>query len=427
MKLLFVSNLYPPNAVGGYERLCHEVASAMVDRGHEVSVLTSTFGAKEQDFPGQRVHRALRLLAGESNIYEPFLGDGPAREVVNARNLEVTRRAIVASDPDVIFAWNLHFLDRSVLSELLRSGRRVVAMLTDNWLLAQQDGEFIGRFFREHVFGDRAFPPPHLRGWRRTLRRLTSGDPPPVRLGCDAIFGARFMRDIYEAGGMAFRDARVVHNGVRMAAQPPERLQDRSRLVHDAELRLLFAGRVVDVKGLHTAIEALALLPPDGKHPRATLTVVGDRQDAGYETRIRELVSRLGCADRVTFLDPIAESELFDLFQRHDIYVFPSLYEPFSLTLIHALAAGIPTVASRVGGNGEIARHGRTGLLFTKGDSAELARAIARLRDNPGLRCRLSEASFRVARGFTFERMVDEMERYLCVRGLESARRAVAT
>ena len=78
MRVLFVSNLYPPNVVGGYERLCFEVASAFVERGHEVHVLASGHGGGTAEYPGQTIRRTLRLLAGES-IYAPFPGGAAAR------------------------------------------------------------------------------------------------------------------------------------------------------------------------------------------------------------------------------------------------------------------------------------------------------------------------------------------------------------
>jgi glycosyltransferase involved in cell wall biosynthesis len=413
MRILFVSNLYPPNVVGGYERLCHEVASAMVERGHEVTVLTSSYGGRSCDYPGQTIFRSLELLADSASIYQPFAGDAATREAVNGRNVAAVRRVVEASAPDVIFAWNLFFLDRSVLTELTGTGRRVVVMLTDNWLLAALDAPLVSQFFQDHVFGGLTFPPAHLRGWRRLLGRWSRPSTPRFSLPCDAVFGARFMRDFYEAGGVAFRGSRVIHNGVRLQDFPTVRFADRSRTQDERELRLLFAGRVVDLKGVHTAIEALAHLPVESGRPRATLTIVGDRQDRAYDARLQELIGRLGCSDRVTFLPPVSEGELFDLFQGFDAYLFPSLYEPFSLTLIHALAAGIPTVAAMAGGNGEIVSHGRSGLLFRKGDPLDLARAVTRLRDRPRLRQRLSLGARRVARHFTFDRMADGMERYL--------------
>jgi glycosyltransferase involved in cell wall biosynthesis len=101
------------------------------------------------------------------------------------------------------------------------------------------------------------------------------------------------------------------------------------------------------------------------------------------------------------------------LFNEYDIYLFPSLYEPFSLTLIHALALGIPTIASNTGGNPEIVTNEESGLLFAKGDAADLARAITALALDGARRARLAAGGQRAASAFTFERMVGEMAAFL--------------
>lgn len=415
MKVLFLSNLYPPNVVGGYERLCHDVASAFVGFGHQVSVLTSTYGGGRQNYPGQTVHRTLRLLANDTNIYAPFPGTDADRATINQGNVEALHRVIAEERPDVVFAWNLFFFDRSLLDALGRTGVRVVFMLTDNWLIAALDGAFMGRFFRDYVFGDRDFPetvrPAGLRGLLARWRRPT---PARFPMPHEAVFGANFMRTLYTEAGVTFDRSVVIHNGVRLTEHSPEHYADRSRLADAQEARLLFAGRLVDLKGVHTAIEALTLLPRDGlPTPKVRLTIIGDGQDTAYAERLQELIERTGTRDRITFLPPVSEDALFDEFQQHDVYLFPSLYEPFSLTLIHALAAGIPTVASRVGGNGEIVAHGGTGLLFRKGDAADLATNIATLLRDPTLRSRVSAEARRVARSFTFERMARGMEDHL--------------
>jgi hypothetical protein len=158
MRVLFVSNLYPPNVVGGYERLCFEVASAFAVRGHGVHVLTSGHGGGTAEYPGQTIRRTLRLLAGEA-IYDPFPGDAAARGAVNRANLEALRDALAEARPDAVFAWNLFFLDRSFLAALGGCGLPVYVMLTDNWLLSMERPEYLARFFQEHVFGRAPFPP----------------------------------------------------------------------------------------------------------------------------------------------------------------------------------------------------------------------------------------------------------------------------
>ena len=78
MRILVVSNLYPPNIVGGYERLCFNVASELARRGHDIPVLTSGYGGEVADYPRQRVQRRLQLLVGNS-IYEPYPGGDAER------------------------------------------------------------------------------------------------------------------------------------------------------------------------------------------------------------------------------------------------------------------------------------------------------------------------------------------------------------
>ena len=219
------------------------------------------------------------------------------------------------------------------------------------------------------------------------------------------------MREFYRAGGLNFRQEHIVHNGVRMRPQPTFVFRDRSRLVRANELRLLFAGRITEIKGTHTALEALALLRsarPGVGHVR--LTILGDATHTAYLSRLQGLVEKLGLGSDVDFRPPVPEDMLFQLFQNHDIYVFPSLYEPFSLTLLHALAAGIPTVASRVGGNVEVIRERQTGLLFEKSNAADLARGVSLLAADPALRSRVSISARNAVRELTLERMVDRLE-----------------
>lgn len=428
MRILFVSNLYPPNVVGGYERLCFSVASAFAARGHAVSVLTSGHGGGRADFPGQSIRQDLTLLAGAS-IYLPYEGDAASRDAINRGNVAALRRTIDALSPELVFAWNLFFLDRSFLDALGTCGVPVAVMLTDNWLANMIRPELVAGFFRDHVFGSEPFPrpPPPApalppRGIaRRLLDRLrpppapaapapTPAALPPVRFPMIAIYGSRFMRDFYREAGLAFEVDRVVHNGVHQEIASDAVFADRSATVAPGTLRLLFAGRLVDLKGADTAVAALAHLPPDIAGMEVRLTLLGDDQDAAYVASLREAIAASGASARITMAPTVAPDALFDLFQRHDVYLFPSLYEPFSLTLIHALACGIPTIASDAGGNPEIVVDGVSGLVVPKADAAALARAITRLAGDGALRARLAEGGWESARGFTFERMIAGME-----------------
>lgn len=426
MRILFVSNLYPPNVVGGYERLCFEAAAALSARGLTVWVLTSDYGQDVEDYPGQTVRRTLRLLTG-AEVYDPYPGDAADRDRLNRANLAALSAAVAEAQPDVIFAWNLFFLDRSFLAALGGCGRPVALMLTDNWLLSMERPDYLAEYFVKHVFGSEPFPPgtganARVQGLWVRLRSLlfpsTHAVSDPVRTDrvsfhypFAAVFGATFMRDLYQTAGITFDCSSVVHNGVSQlpGARPP---RDRSKPAKAGELRLLFAGRLVDLKGVHDVVAALPLLQGKAKtanwgHLR--LTIVGDDRDAAYAGQLRQAIAASGCADAVCLRPAVPEAELFGLFEDHDIYVFPSLYEPFSLTLIQALASGIPTAATRTGGNTEIVEDGVSGLLFDKNNPNDLVRAVGRLAGDPALRAGLSAGGQRAAARFTSNAMVDGM------------------
>jgi glycogen(starch) synthase len=414
MRVLVLSNLYPPNVIGGYERLCFEVSTELAAQGHEITVLTSRYGGETAEYPGQRIMRQLDLLTGP-DIYTPFGGSQADRDAINTANLVTLRRVLAEARPDVVFAWNLFFLDGSILTALETSGVRTVVMLTDNWLLVMRNPSFWTDFFTHSVLGAKPFdppPPPGLQNRMRSFARRLAGSP----TGLEAVFGAAFVRDLYAAGGIRFNRYRVIHNGVKQGYGPPSNV-DRTKLLQPGTLRLLFAGRLVDLKGAHTVVEAMPLLDLASLGVQTVrLTLLGDTQDAAYLKQLTDAVARSGHADSIVFEPPVLEAALPALFDAHDIYIFPSLYEPFSLTLIHALALGIPTIASRAGGNPEIVLDGQTGLLFEKGDPASLVGAIQRLAGDGVLRARLAEAGRQAAASFTFERMVGQMAAFLAAR-----------
>jgi glycosyltransferase involved in cell wall biosynthesis len=119
--------------------------------------------------------------------------------------------------------------------------------------------------------------------------------------------------------------------------------------------------------------------------------------------------ARVGIADRVTFAG--FRLDIPDILATSTIAVLPSLSEGLSNSLLEAMAAGLPVVATRVGGNPEAVGEGEGGLLVPPGDDRALAEAIATLLVNVTLRERLGHAARRrVDRLFSVNRMLQETE-----------------
>jgi glycosyltransferase involved in cell wall biosynthesis len=170
-------------------------------------------------------------------------------------------------------------------------------------------------------------------------------------------------------------------------------------------------GNLYTVKGHAVLVEAAASL----KDPRLHV-VIGGRGD--QEQPLRELAARLGLGDRLRLLG--FREDVPRLLAAFDAYALPSFSEGQSLSLMEAMAAELPIVASRVGGNPELLEEGRCGLLFEAGRADQLADSIRILRTEPDRMLRLAaDARARACRDYSLENMI---ERYLALYDGLSAR-----
>ena len=199
---------------------------------------------------------------------------------------------------------------------------------------------------------------------------------------------------------------RMVHHGIAdLAARLPAGAREATRrslgLAAD-EPCLLMAARIVPAKGHDTALRALARLTDQPW----TLLMAGDHHgDLGPQTQA--LAQELGLAGRVRFLG--LREDVPALMAASDVLLAPSRREALSLTLLEASACGLPIVATRVGGIGEVVEEGASGFLVAPDDPPALAAAIAPLLADAALRARCgARARQRFEAGFLEDAMFDK-------------------
>jgi glycosyltransferase involved in cell wall biosynthesis len=164
--------------------------------------------------------------------------------------------------------------------------------------------------------------------------------------------------------------------------------------------RLLFVGRVSPEKGVHTLLEAFVEI---AKHsPDATLDLIGgkfslprdflvgisedplvaaldrfyDESKGSYQQYLEDFVRRAGLTQRVRFLGAVPHAQLISAYQNADVLINPSLSESFGITVVEAMASGVPVVVTRVGGMKETVVNGETGFAVEPDEPEKLARAI---------------------------------------------------
>jgi glycogen(starch) synthase len=206
----------------------------------------------------------------------------------------------------------------------------------------------------------------------------------------------------------------VVYNGVDV-----DELQSEVR--HSGSVRaipkpfILGIGRHVEQKGFDVLIKAFSALVLDPAFDW-DLVVAGD--GPVHEALVKQ-ARELALGDRVHFVGRADRQEAVALFQGAAAFALPSRHEPFGIVNLEAMAAGIPVVASEVGGVPEFVIDGSSGLLVPPDDPAALAAAIRRLFDSPALRESLVTKGVEVANEFRWDCIEHE---YRCVYGMARAR-----
>jgi glycosyltransferase involved in cell wall biosynthesis len=367
VRVLSVGSVYPPHLLGGYEVIWQGVTHQLLAEGHASRVLVTDYvnpdvEADAVEDPG--VCRELRSY-WRDHTWPRF----SLRERINLEhhNAAVFDRQLIAFAPDVVAFWPMGGMSLSLITRAQRAGLGAIFFLLDPWP---------------------SYAPRHdlwLATWsgpgRRRLRGLAEH------------FTALPTRLDRAAAGLSLEpdQAVVLTPGIeeRYLTAPAARPRAWS-------WRLLYLGRVVEQKGVITAVEALAQLPPE-----ATLAIVGSG-DADYRSALERRASELGVAARVTFAPPVDRDATVAAYQAADVVLHPVRWgEPWGLVPLEAMAAGRPVVATGQGGSADFLADGVNALLHAPGDAAGLAAAVQRLAGDPDLRARLLAAGHRTAQTHT--------------------------
>ncbi len=405
MKIAFLSNMYPPHVIGGYEALCQEVADGLAERGHHVTVLTSTYGCQREISEGN-IHRLLSLEADLQFYRMRESWSYPRRK---KRNMAHLRRWILSEQPDIFFIWGMWNLSKRLAWEAERIlGPRVVYYIANPWPVEAN---------LHQAFWDAA-----AENFAKDIAKKIARIPACVVLQDEwgkvplkfehAPCCSAAQRDQLLEGGIRLKDAPVIYEGIDLRNYLANAHQ-RAYELRDGFLSLVFVGILAEHKGVHTAIEALNLLPEEIRS-RVRLTIVG-KGHPQYEERLQKLVGQHHLLDIVTFHPSIPRPELPDFLRRYDVLLLPSLWqEPLARIMQEGLASGMVVIGSANGGTAETILHGENGLLFQGGDAQGLANQVRRLLRDPSLRRSLGERGRSTAeRRFDIHRMVREMETYL--------------
>jgi glycogen synthase len=419
MKIAVFSNLWPPVFRGGYEIGAAQVVQELRKRGHEVQVwapheyhLVPRDG-KYQMGSHSPADRAAIVDVGLC-VFGSLLRYLRTRRLAVCTDLIAAiaarrryRQALQTFQPDCLLAFNPCGVLAPVMDDFAAYGRRTGAPLncyvSDHWLAAWPIGHPVGAglikcqrlLTREMQPLVRTLEQPlHWLGW-------APGSTPPV----DRYFYcSEFIRRISRSNAAAATDNEVAYWGVANVSThgvPAKHFQGGEPLT------LVYAGQIIEHKGLQILIEALSYC-----RARHHLVVIGDDRVA-YATWCKQLAERLGVPGQIHFVGKKSPSDTLSLIaQSGQVLVAPSVWEePFSIVILEGMGLGLPVVASNTGGTPEAIVDGENGFLFRGGSARELAAVIDRLEGDRELCHRVGEQARQcVLRDYRIERLVDQLE-----------------
>ncbi len=353
MKILMLSWEFPPKAVGGIAAHVHDLSLALAAIGQEVHVLTT-------GLPG-----------------------APLREKMDG--VTVHRVPMNNPEPPDFLPWvlqlNLNLTERAFTLE--REGIEFQLLHAHDWLVA-----YAGKLLK-HVWRLPLVATIHATEWGRNngLHNLLQRYISDVEwwLGFESwrvICCSRYMfSELRQVFQLPADKLRVIPNGVypekfRLPAGEAEKI--RGKFAAPDEKIIFSIGRLVREKGLDNLLEATAkVLKQDH---RIKLVIAGK---GPHEPALQEKARQLGIYDKVYFSGYLDDTTRNALFHLAAMAVFPSLYEPFGIVALEAMAAGSPVIVNDTGGLGEVVRHGENGLKAFTNSIDSLADNILWLLAHP--------------------------------------------
>ncbi len=372
MRVLLISWEYPPVIEGGLGRHVRKLSEQLVRDGIEVHVLTRGGGRlpAEADQHGVIVHRVRE---------PPFPKDASAFvRWVEAMNAHMYARASALCDR---FDFDLvHSHDWLVAGAAHRAAREI----DRRWLVTVHATEY-GR----HQGWVQNHPQSHIHAAERAM----------VRRADHVITCSRYMR-VHVANVFGVRPSKItaIPNGIDPRDLEPvsEDLPTlRSRYAEPDELLVLLVGRLVYEKGFHLALDALA--PIVRRRGGVRFVVAGTGTAEG---ELKRQAQQLGLAPHGAFLGWIGDDMLHSLYRICDLCIVPSIYEPFGLVALEAMASGCLCVVADTGGLREVVPvEGTVGLRFPSRDATALRGVLERvLTDDASRRQLVAEAREHVLR-----------------------------
>jgi glycogen synthase len=325
----------------------------------------------------------------------------PAHEVRTGVRVHRVPEPDTPRDLDAFLGW-IEAMNEHLLARGLRVGRRarVTVVHGHDWLVAKAAAGLADALGVPYVTTIHATEFGRHQGWvqEHPQRHIHAVETWMARRAERVVVCSHYMRGhVADVFAVPERQVDVIPNGIDpLDLRPVDDLPElRARFAAPDQRLVLLVGRLVYEKGFQIALDALPRVLRRAGDVRFLVAGSGT-----HEAELRAQAERLGLAARGTFAGWIGDDVLHSLYRIADLCVVPSLFEPFGLVALEAMASGCPCIVADTGGLREVVPNDDVGLRFASRDPRELARLMELVLTNPALRFRLVTEASEHVRGF---------------------------
>jgi len=364
LSVLMLSWEFPPRIIGGISSHVYDLSMALTRKNVAVHIVTCDFpGAPDYErVGGVTVHRFNSKIPSTS-----FLG------WVFSMNQAMAEKAI------------------DVINE---NDEEIDVIHAHDWLVAEAAVKIRQAFSKPLVSTIHATEIGRRSGIHNDYQRtINEVEWHLVNQSSEVICCSYYMGDqVASAFNMQGSKLHVIPNGVNAAkfSGDVNTTPVKQRYAKNGEKIVSFVGRLVHEKGVHVLIGAVPKVLT--ATPKVNFVIVGE---GGMKDYLAKEAYDFGVADHVFFAGFVDEKTLISIYRASDVAVFPSLYEPFGITALEAMAAKTPVIVTDTGGLAEIVEHEKTGIKVYVDNSDSLAWGILRVLNNPDIAKKIRESGYR--------------------------------
>lgn len=368
---------------GGIETYTREMAKALSGKGHTVHIIAENKGGLYREGLGGSIHVHTVTVRER-----PFPGYWTVDRFLPLDDLRFSRAAATKINELL----NKNAIDIIESMDYFRQGfwfalrkKAPFFMRLHGWVFNRQEG-------RTNPFKN--LTPRERFSWYMLQKCIDAAD------GISAVSFdfADFAKEIWNFGN---KKVRIIYNAIDASPFTPDAQTTR-------EPSVLFVARMAKIKGIITLADAIPDVLKD--FPYVKFYFAGkDLYLSDKKMTSQEYILSKAPAPNVIFLGELPWQQIIPYYQRCLMCVLPSLYEPFGITALEAMASGCALVASRAGGLKEIVEHEKDGLLTPAGDAGALAGSIKRFLRENSLREKCADnARMKIGNKFNYDKIIEE-------------------